>query len=69
MVRSRARRSRASRSGYLVAANTFTTSESKGDKQNTRAFGAVIRDHFVANVFPALAAARPASSSASRSSR
>jgi hypothetical protein len=44
----------ASRSGYVVAVNTFTLSESKGDKQSTRAFGAAIRDHFVANVFPAL---------------
>jgi CubicO group peptidase (beta-lactamase class C family) len=56
----------ASRSAFLVAYNTDASSKTKGDKQSTRALDSAIRGYFVEHIFPALAASRPASSSASR---
>jgi CubicO group peptidase (beta-lactamase class C family) len=54
------------KTAFIVAYNTDASSKTKGDKQNTRALDREIRDHLVANVFPALAS-RTGTASASGS--
>lgn len=41
----------ASRTAYIVAFNTQTTSDTQGDKRNTRALDAILRDEIIQRLF------------------